>query len=157
VPESPAARLVCFYLDDQELGVAITEVKETIEVRPITRVFLVPDFIAGLINLRGDVVAVIDLARLLGLPRRRATADARIVILRGRSPGKPVVAGLLVDRLSEVRDVEADALHAPPATLSTEAARFLLGVARAENHPLLVLDLEHVFDSDKLKTFRRQG
>ncbi|HUH04251.1 MAG TPA: chemotaxis protein CheW, partial [Kofleriaceae bacterium] len=61
-----AAKLVCFFLAGQEYAAPITEVKETMLLRPITRVFLTPPWLAGIINLRGDVVAVIDLARLLG-------------------------------------------------------------------------------------------
>jgi purine-binding chemotaxis protein CheW len=155
-----ARALVCFGIDDQELGVAIEEVKETIEVKPITRLFLVPDFVAGLINLRGDVVAVIDLARLLGLTARLPGADTRIVILRGRAAGKPAVAGLLVDRLTEVREVDRAALRPPPATVSPEAAAFVAGVARvgegASARPLLVLDLAKMLDCEPLRAFRRQ-
>lgn len=155
-----AQELVCFGLDDQELGVAIEEVKETIELKPITRLFLVPEFVAGLINLRGDVVAVIDLARLLGLQPRMPSADSRIVILRSRAAGKPAVAGLLVDRLTEVRAIDRAALRPPPATVSPDAASFMAGVSRtgegAQARPLLVLDLAKVLECEPLRAFRRQ-
>jgi purine-binding chemotaxis protein CheW len=154
---SDVERLVCFFLDEQEYGVAIGEVKETIELRPITRVFLVPSFVAGLINLRGDVVAVIDLAVFLGLRHRAPTHDARIIILRGRSPGRPVSAGLLVDRLSEVRDVDPRTLRPPPSTVPAHAANFMKGIARIDDHPLMALELERVFESDQLKAFRRRA
>ncbi len=148
---------MCFFLDGDEYGVPIAEVKETIAVRPLTRVFLVPDFVAGLINLRGEVVAVLDLARLLGLGRRKPGPDARIVILRGRGGGRPASAGLLVDRLSDVRDVDPNALHAPPATVEAEAAALVRGVARADDHPLIVLDLARVFEAERLAPFRRRA
>ncbi len=152
-----AERLVCFFLDDQELGVAIGEVKETIEWKPLTPVFLVPDYIAGVINLRGDVVAVLDLARLLGMPSRPPSHESRIVILRGRSPSKPVSAGLAVDRLSEVRDLDGEALRPPPSTLAPEVAGYLRGVGRVEDRPLLVLDLGRILESEKLTAFRRRA
>ena len=76
----PGARLVSFQLGDQSLGAPVEQVKETIVLRPITRVFLVPPWLAGIINLRGDVVAVIDLSQFLGLPPARHASDTRILI-----------------------------------------------------------------------------
>jgi purine-binding chemotaxis protein CheW len=154
-------RLVCFFLGDQELGVSIAAVKETIELKPVTPVFLVPEWVAGVINLRGDVVAVLDLARLLHLPGRPVNAESRIVILRGRAPGKSVSAGLLVDRLTDVRDVDLQQLRQAPSTVSAEVAGFFKGITRVGEgtgaHPLLVLDLERIFESEPLKAFRRRA
>lgn len=152
-----AEQLVCFFLDGEELGVPIAEVKETITVRPLARVFHVPDFIAGLINLRGEVVAVIDLGRLLGYPPRPPRPEARIVILRGRSAGRPVSAGLLVDRLSDVRDYFPEALRPPPATVAPEAAILFRGILRQGDRPLAVLDLSRLFESERLQQYRRRA
>jgi purine-binding chemotaxis protein CheW len=142
------------------MGVAIEEVKETIELKPIARLFLMPDFIAGLINLRGDVVAVLDLGRMLGMGRRVPTPQSRIVILRGRAPGKPPVAGLLVDRLSDVRELAREAIRPPPANVGGEGSAFVAGVARVADEPterpLLVLDLQRILDAEPLRAFRRQ-
>src|SRR5215470_847825 len=109
--------LVSFDVRGQRLGCPIAQVKETIVVRPITRVFLTPPWVAGIINLRGDIVAVLDLAVLLGLGPTLPQPETRIVIVRsgaggpreaspsgGRSP--LIVAGVLVDRLTEARTVD---------------------------------------------------
>jgi purine-binding chemotaxis protein CheW len=150
-------RLVCFMLAGQEFGVDIRAIKETIVMRPITRVFLTPDWVAGIINLRGDVVAVIDLARFLGLPRSVATAEARIIITRGR--GK--TAGLLIDRLSEVRTVDARAIREAPPGLPEAGLDILRGVvtlgAGERERPLGVLDLERMCDSERFRQFERKG
>ena len=156
-PAATVEQFVCFFLAGEEYGVAIGEVKETIAVRPITRLFLVPDFIAGLINLRGEVVAVIDLGRLLGHALRAPSLDARIVILRGRGSGQPAPAGLLVDRLADVRAIDPTALRAPPATVPSDTAILFRGVARADDHPLTVLDLPRIFATERLTQFRRRA
>ena len=136
------SNLVCFELRGQRVGCPIAGVKETIVVRPITRVFLTPPWVSGIINLRGDVVAVLDLAAFLGLGRTVPQPETRIVIVRSGSK----VAGLLVDRLDP-----------PPPTLAAELAGLLTGVATLPGGtPLAVLDLAKLFDSERLREFSRR-
>ncbi len=143
----PASKYVCFWLRDQQLGAPIGDVKETIVLRPITRVFLTAPWIAGIINLRGDVVAVIDLAAFLGLGRTEAHADARIVIAAAGA-----TAGLLVDRLAEVRVVDAGAIQPPPPTIDPHVAELLSGVTTLDGGaPLLLLDLPKLLGSPRLR------
>lgn len=105
-----SAKLVCFLLHGQEYAADIANVVETLPVRPVTRVFLTPAWLAGIMNLRGDVVAVLDLSRLLGMPPTVVTDESRILLTRhgGRR------AGLLVDGLAELRDVSLERLERPP-------------------------------------------
>jgi purine-binding chemotaxis protein CheW len=146
-------KAICFWLSGQQLGVPIEHVKETIVLRPITRVFLTPRWVAGLINLRGDVVAVLDLAGLLGLPSAGFTDETRIVITR--HGGK--TAGLIVDRLAEARSFAPDKLEPPPPTLGDEAAEIIAGVATQEGgEPLVLLDLERLLRSERLAPFSRR-
>ena len=155
-PASAAAlapKAICFWLSGQQLGVPIEHVKETIVLRPITRLFLTPRWIAGLINLRGDVVAVLDLAGLLGLPASGFTDETRIVITR--CAGK--TAGLIVDRLAEARSYDRARLEPPPPTLSADAAELITGVATQEGGvPLVLLDLERLLLSERLRPFSRR-
>ncbi len=148
----------------------IAAVKETIPERPLTRLFLVPPFVAGLINLRGEVVAVLDLAALLGLSRpseggRRASRN--IVILRAsllggqreaRHAANRPAAGFWVDGLDGVRDVGEGDVRPPPATLAAEPAAYLDGVAAAGEppRPLLLLAPERVLGSPHLAPYRRE-
>ena len=150
-------RLVCFLLGDQELGLAIGDVKETIELRPVTRLFLVPDFVAGLCNMRGEVLAVLDLAKLLGLGHHVPRPESRIVVLRGRAPGRPVAAGLLVDAITDVRHLPPEGMHDLPPTLPADAAMFLRGLARIGDRAVMVLSVDKVLDCQALKPFRRKA
>jgi purine-binding chemotaxis protein CheW len=142
------ASLVCFHLAGRRFACRITDVKETILVKPLTRVFLTPPWVAGIINLRGDIVAVVDLAAFLQLGKTAIAADTRIVIARaeGRS------AGFLVDRLDDTRAVDLGALDAPPAGLDVEIAAMLAGVVTLDGgEPLAVLDLAKILRSPRLK------
>jgi chemotaxis-related protein WspB len=171
-------KLLCFHAGGQRFGAPIGAVKETLPERPLTRVFLVPEFVAGLMNLRGEVVAVLDLARLLALPKpdaradtysasgtpvlRRGPSEPAVIILRSLDPGKSgrAACGLAVERLAGVRDVPDESLAPPPATLDPETAQYLSAVAadRGDDgtpRPILVLDPERVLRGERLKPFRR--
>lgn len=155
-----AAKLVCFFLGGQEYAAPITEVKETMLLRPITRVFLTPPWLAGIINLRGDVVAVLDLARLLGQGPTTPTEDSRIVIARHEpSDGQNVTtrtAGVLVDRMGELRALSLATLQPPPSTLEAASAELLLGIATLSGGAAVrVLDLPALFESEPMRAFRR--
>ena len=162
-------KLLCFAVGGQTFGMPIDAVKETIEARPLTRLFLVPPFVAGLINLRGDVVAVLDLLALLGLPAAHKSPARNIVILRARLLGgaaardrasaNRAAAGLLVDSLEGVRDVRAADVKPLPSTLAAEPAAYLDGVVAFDMppRPLIVIAPERVLGSERLRPFRRQN
>jgi purine-binding chemotaxis protein CheW len=160
-------KVVCFAVSGQVVGAPIAAVRETVGPRPLTRAFLVPEIVAGLVNLRGDVVAVLDLAAMLGLPRARrpSTSDGNagpIVILRSREPGRSTRAacGLLVDTLLGTREITDGAIAPVPKTLGADAAAHLGGVASVRNdedqtqHPLLLLDPGRIIDSERLRPLR---
>jgi chemotaxis signal transduction protein len=160
--QASSGKLVCFELAGQAFGLPIRAVKETLPMRPLTRVCLVPPVVAGLMNLRGEVVAVLDLAQLVGLPGARDVADPSVVILRvpeswgARGQGR-AACGLLVDKLLGVRDLDESALREPPPSLEAEAASYLRGVVKMEDSAaaLAVLDPDRVLGSERLKPYRR--
>lgn len=143
-------RLVCFELRGQELALPIADVRETLPVPPITRVFLVPACVAGVFSLRGDIVPVLDLGVLLGLPATAIGDDSKIVVV-DHAAG---VAGVVVDRLRDLRTVE-DPLDAPPANLAAEVAGLLLGVAATSTGSVRVLDARAVLTAQPLRLLAR--
>ncbi len=147
--ETGPLRLVCFELRDQELALPIADVRETLPVQPITRVFLTPTCLAGVFSLRGDIVPVIDLGVLLGLPRTEIGDDSKIVVI-DHDAG---VAGVVVDRLRDLRtlpDGEA-ALDPPPPGLAPEVTQLLRGVAATPNGTVRVLDARAVVTAEPLR------
>jgi purine-binding chemotaxis protein CheW len=149
---SPGAplRLVCFELRGQELALPIGWVRETLPVPPITRVFLVPPCIAGVFSLRGDIVPVIDLGVLLGLPATPVGDDSKIVVV-DHDAG---IAGIVVDRLRDLRTIDA-ALDPPPPSLPAEVAALLAGVVATSTGSVRVLDARAVLTAEPLRQLAR--
>jgi purine-binding chemotaxis protein CheW len=143
-------RLVCFELRAQELALPIADVRETLPVPPITRVFLTPPCLAGVFSLRGDIVPVIDLGVLLGLPATAAGDDSKIVVVDCAAG----VAGIVVDRLRDLRTVEPP-LEPPPANLPGEVAGLLAGVVATPTGSVRVLDARSVLTVEPLRQLAR--
>jgi purine-binding chemotaxis protein CheW len=168
-PAQGQDKVICFQLRGQEFALPITGVKETIAARPLTRLPHCPPCVAGLINLRGDVVAVLDLARLLDLPHAPLPAPPegrRIILLRGAGPR--ALCGLLCDALSAAQRLPEGAVRPLPDALPETPRAYLRGMARLEEEPapggalgeragrlLLLLDLDRVLAAEPLRPFRR--
>lgn len=147
-------KLVCFQIQNQEYSADIEHIKESLTLRPITKVALTPPWLSGIMNLRGDVVAVIDLSLMLGMAATALRPESRIVVARfaGRT------LGFLCDRLNEVRTVDLESLQPPPHTLPDACAALLLGISTLDDGAALrVLDLPALFESKQLAAFRRGG
>ena len=133
-------QVVVLELAGEAYGVEIGRVEEIIRMQAITRIPNGPAFIEGVTNLRGRVIPVLDLRKRFGLPSSEATRRSRIVV---GELGEHTV-GLVVDGVSEVLLVGADAVE-PPSTLVTSAdSAFLRGVAKLEERLILLLDLSRI-------------
>lgn len=141
--ETPAApgselHLLTFRLDREEFGIPVTQVREVIRVSDITRVPQAPAHVRGVANLRGRILAVVELRSRLGLPVAELSPRSRIVVVEVRER----VLGLLVDAVSQVTKVpEASVVPAPDEVVSTDAD-YLIGVARWQSRLIILLDLE---------------
>jgi purine-binding chemotaxis protein CheW len=132
-------------------GLSVDDVKEVIGLRAITRVFHAPPVIAGVANLRGEVLTVIDAALLLtGESSARATS-ARIVVLRVDQELR-CLAGVLVDRLGALREMPGTGLAQAPSTLPPARARLIAGVIPSAP-PCSVLDVAELFRAPELSEF----
>ncbi len=137
---APMLHLLTFALDREEFGIPVTQVREVIRVSGITRVPQVPAHVRGVTNLRGRILAVVEIRTRLGLAEAVVTPTSRIVVVevRGR------VLGLLVDRVSQVTKVPAESVVPPPDEVVTAETDFLTGVARWDSRLIMLLDLDKV-------------
>jgi len=147
-------RVVNLWIRGRQFGVPIDQVKEAIRFRPLTRVPLVPRWVAGIIDLRGDVVSVIDLGAFLGLGPTRVEESTRILVasVEGRT------GGLLADRVTEVRTLDLSALQPADSVGAPEEGGLVAGLVTLDGgEPLTVLDLAALFESERLRRFARRG
>ena len=135
--------LLGFMLADEEYALGVLEVKEIVRLQPITAVPRSPEWVLGIVTLRGVIVPIFDLRRRLGLPPGEPGPDTRIVVAtRGGEP-----AGLVVDRITQVLRVPHDRLEPPPHTIATAEAEYLRGVARLEDRLVIQLNLARVLET----------
>ncbi|MBF0689166.1 MAG: chemotaxis protein CheW [Cellulomonas sp.] len=131
------SRYVTFTLDEATYGIDVLRVQEALTARPRTRVPLAPTDVAGLVNLRGQVVLALDLRTRLGLPPRGEQEPMMIVV---HVDGEPV--SLLVDAVGDVVDAGPDSFEEPPATLDPALRALVRGAHKLEDRLLLVLDVD---------------
>ena len=123
-------------------GVEVETVQEVIRHLDMTGVPLAPDVVAGLINLRGQIVTAIDMRRRLGLPPRSTDVHPMNMVVRTEESA----VSLLVDEIGDVLEVEGSAFEAPPDNLAPEARELIRGVYKLKDRLLLVLDTERTVD-----------
>lgn len=141
-----------FRLAGEEYAVAILKVKEIIEYGTLTRVPQTPASVRGVINLRGNVVPVVDLAIKFGMPQSPLTNRTCIVIVEVDLDGEQCVMGILADSVSQVIDLAASEILAPPAFGTRIKVDFLNGMGKSGNKFVLILAIEKVLSSDELKS-----
>jgi len=132
--------LATFFLHEEEYGLPVRLVQEIIRVTDITQVPRAPEFIKGVINLRGRIIPVVDLRRKLGLGDVEATRQTRIVVvsLDGR------LIGLLVDGASQVLRVPVSSIEAAPEEVVEIDTNFIRGVAKLEKRLIILIDLSQI-------------
>src|SRR5271157_4838396 len=141
---SSECRFCTFCIDGLWFGIAAERVQEVISSPPITPVPLAPRAVAGLTNLRGQILTVIDLRQRLGLEERPAAMPPVNVVVR-RENG---TVGLLVDEIGEVVEAAENACEAAPDNLPAESRELVPGVCKFPNRLLHLLDLDKVVGGD---------
>ena len=133
-------QLVVFRLADEDYGLNIETVREIIRLQAVTYVPDSPDFVEGLINLRGSVTPVVELRKRFGVELTEATSQTRIVVVD--IGGENI--GIIVDEVSEVLWISEDAIEPTSAVITTEDSYYIDGIAKLGDRLLILLDLERV-------------
>jgi purine-binding chemotaxis protein CheW len=139
-----------FLIAEEEYAIGILRVREIIQYETVTRVPRMPPWIRGVINLRGGVVPVLDLAIKLGLPRSAVTKETCIVITEVEVDGLHNVMGIVADSVSQVIDLSAHDIEPPPAFGTRIRVDYLLGMGKAGKKFVLILDTDRVLSADEL-------
>jgi purine-binding chemotaxis protein CheW len=140
-----------FFIRGEEYAAPILRVKEIIEYSAVTRVPATPAHVRGVINLRGAVRPVIDLAVKFGHAESAPTRTTCIIVLETRLEGETTVVGILADAVSEVVDIAGDAIEPPPAFGTGIRIDFLAGMGKLDQRLALILDLDRVLSPVELQ------
>jgi purine-binding chemotaxis protein CheW len=146
-----ASQFLTFMLDHERYAVEIAKVREVLEFTSVNRVPRTPESMRGVINLRGNVVPVVDLRLKLGLSRTERTVDTCVVITEVLVEGEPIVLGVLADSVQEVIELDAADILPPPRMGTRVDTAFIRGMGRRDDEFLIVLDIERVLSEDDLR------
>jgi len=142
-------RWVTFYLDNEKYGINVMQVQEVLRVTEIAPVPGSPDYVLGIINLRGNVVTVIDTRKRFGLEPRELDDAARIVIVESNDQ----VVGIMVDSVAEVVDLRVSEVEPAPNVGTEDSSRFIQGVASQEGELLIIVDLNKLLTDEEWEEF----
>lgn len=133
-------QLVVFDLAEEAYGVDIGTVREIIRMQDVTSVPHRPDYVSGVINLRGRITPVVDLRKRFDLPQAETTRDSRIVVVD--IDGEDI--GMIVDAVTEVLRISSDQIEPPSNMIAAGGSDYIVGIVKLESQLVLLLDLERV-------------
>ncbi len=145
--EKNTIELSTFYIGDALCGMDILKVQEINKLMEMTKVPQAPEYVTGILNLRGQIVTIIDLGKKLGLGETDLGDDPRNIIVN--APGEHI--GLLVRQISDVAAADPDKIESPPANMNGIQGKYFTGVYKTEDRLIGILDVEEVLktESDK--------
>jgi purine-binding chemotaxis protein CheW len=140
-------QFISFSVGEEEYGLELLRVKEVIRIREITWLPKAPTFVKGIINLRGDVIPIIDLRDKFGLESRENTASTRVIVVEvdGR------LMGMVVDSASQVVRIPADQIDPPPPVLGGFSQEFITGVGKLDDKLIILLNTDAILTIEELQ------
>jgi purine-binding chemotaxis protein CheW len=148
-------KYLTFSLGDEEYGIGILKIKEIIGMMPITTVPRTPEFVKGVINLRGKVIPVMDLRMRFGMEAIDYTERTCIIVVEIEGTAGTVRIGIVVDSVSEVLNIKGEDIEETPtfgAKLNTD---YILGMAKMEGGVKILLDIDRVLSSDEVSLLEK--
>ena len=154
---SESRQYVTFSLAEELFGVEVTRAREILSLTPVTKVPQTPDYLLGVINLRGQVVPVVDMRLKLGLPAGEETEDTCIIVIEVQVDGEAIVVGALADAVREVLEVRDDQIEPPPRLGTKLNIEFISGMGKIGEQFLILLNIDQVFSSEELVMVQDAG
>ncbi len=147
-PEN-SKQFVTFRLEQELFGVEVNRTREILSLIPITSVPQTPDYLLGVINLRGQVVPVVDMRLKLGLSAGENTQDTCIIVLEVQVNDDAIVFGALTDAVCEVLEIGTDQIEPPPKLGSRLKTEFITGMGMVNEQFIILLNIDRAFNSDE--------
>ena len=143
-----------FKLEDELFALDIGKVREVLDFTTITKVPQTPDYMRGVINLRGSVVPVVDLRLKFGMVMAEKTVNTCVIIVEVELDGEKVVMGAMADAVQEVLDLEPDQIEPPPRIGTKLNTDFIKGMGKHAEQFIIILDIDKVFTANELELVR---
>ncbi len=145
-------QLVIFKIGSEEFGVPISQVREIVRLVQITPVPRAPSFIEGVVNLRGQILAVIDLAKKLNLKSNPRSEKTRIIVVEVDDN----TVGMIVDEVTEVLKISSENVKEPPEIIATKIKQeYLKGIGKLEERLLILIDLAKVLSLEEIEEVKK--
>jgi len=139
-----------FKVGEEEFGAHVSQILNILEMTKITDVPKTPDYMKGVINLRGTVLPIIDTRIKFGLPETEYTNNTCIVVMDLDLDGDTVHIGAIVDEVLSVIEIEKDQIEPPPSIGNKYKSEFIFGMAKVQEEFIMLLDMQKVLDSDEM-------
>jgi purine-binding chemotaxis protein CheW len=139
-----------FRLEEETFALDISKVREVLEYTPVTKVPRTPDFMEGVINVRGSVVPVVDMRVKFGMREGERTVNTCIIIAEVKVDGGRNILGALVDSVQEVIELEPESIARAPGIGMRLDNEFIRGMGRHNDRFVIILDVDRVFSSDEI-------
>ena len=148
-------KYLTFKLSDEKYAIPITKIKEIIGMLNITKVPRLPQFIKGVINLRGRIIPVIDLRLKLGLEQKDYNERTSIIVIELLTSSEILVSGLIVDTVNDVLDIADENIEPPPKYGSGIDQEFLNGMGKVKDEVIMLIDADKVFSREETERLER--
>ena len=141
-----------FKLAEEIFAVDVAKVREILEFTSITKVPQTPDFMRGVINLRGSVVPVMDMRLKFGMPVTEKTVNTCIIVVEVNHGGETIIIGALADSVQEVFELEPEQIEPAPRIGTKLNTDFILGMGKHDGQFIMILDIDRTFTSEEIAT-----
>ncbi len=152
-----ATQYLTFKLDEEIFALDVAKVREILDFTDITKVPQTPDFMRGVINLRGSVVPVVDMRLKFGMSRTEKTVNTCIVVVEVITEGETTVLGALADSVQEVIELEPAQIEPAPRIGTKLRTDFIMGMGKHDGKFIMILDIDKVFSSDEIALVQEVG
>ena len=151
------SQYLTFRLVDETFAIDIGQVQSVLDFEKVTKVPQTPDFMRGVINLRGSVVPIVDLKLKFGLGVTEKTVDSCIIIVEILLDGEITIVGALADSVKEVIDMEQDQIEPPPKLGTSINTDFINGMGKQDDTFVMILNLNKIFSEEELAAVQAAG
>jgi purine-binding chemotaxis protein CheW len=149
-------QFLTFRLGDEVFALDITKVREVLDFTTVTKVPRTPEFMRGVINLRGSVVPVVDLRLKFGMTKTESSVNTCIIITEVTVDNDTTILGALADSVQEVLDLEPGSIAAAPKIGTKLKTEFIKGMGKRDDRFIIILDIDKVFSSDELAMVQQE-